>query len=167
MSPPPGGTDRATTPPSAPPPTALTPIAPPPVALPVEPPPSPLEWLAARSLLDPTPEPSVPASSLPEVPPRRRRRDDEPPQDVRDPAVAATEQRPAVPASAPRVRIDDRGGYRVAVRDVEPPEPTTQDNRLAEILAENGGSPASGRRRRRYRNEDEPDDVLSRVLGRN
>ena len=41
-------------------------------------------------------------------------------------------------------------------------------NRLAEILAENGVSPASGgRRRRRYREDgDGSDDVLSRVLGR-
>jgi hypothetical protein len=36
---------------------------------------------------------------------------------------------------------------------------------VAEILAENGVSPSTGgRRRRRYRDEDEPDDVLARVL---
>ena len=41
-------------------------------------------------------------------------------------------------------------------------------NRLAEILAENGVSPAAagGRRRRRYRDDDDADDVLARVLGR-
>jgi hypothetical protein len=40
------------------------------------------------------------------------------------------------------------------------------DSRLAEILAENGVSPATGgRRRRRYREEGESDDVLARVLG--
>jgi hypothetical protein len=79
-------------------------------------------------------------------------------------------QRPVVPAAKPSVRIDDRGGYRVAVREepAPPSEPTTQGSRLAEILAENGVSPATGgRRRRRYRDEDESDDVLARVLGRN
>jgi hypothetical protein len=40
------------------------------------------------------------------------------------------------------------------------------DNRLAELLAENGVSPSTGsRRRRRYREDGEPDDVLARVLG--
>jgi hypothetical protein len=40
------------------------------------------------------------------------------------------------------------------------------DSRLAEILAENGVSPSTGgRRRHRYREEGEPDDVLARVLG--
>jgi hypothetical protein len=40
------------------------------------------------------------------------------------------------------------------------------DKGLAEILAENGVSPSTGgRRRRRYREGDEPDDVLARVLG--
>jgi hypothetical protein len=138
------------------PPTTSFPLTP----TPAEPPPSPLEWLAARSLLDP---PTAP--SLPEVAPRRRRSDDGPADPV-DPAVAQTTQRPAVPAK-PVVRIDDRGGYRVAVRE-EPapePEPSTQGNRLAEILAENGVSPATGgRRRRRYRDEDDSDDVLARIL---
>jgi hypothetical protein len=76
-------------------------------------------------------------------------------------------QRPAVPSAKPAFRIDDRGGYRVAVRE-EPapdPEPRTQGTRVAEILAENGVSPATGgRRRRRYRDDDESDDVLARVL---
>jgi hypothetical protein len=48
------------------------------------------------------------------------------------------------------------------------PEPPAEGNRLAEILAENGVTPATGgRRRRRYRDEDQSDDVLARVLGRN
>jgi hypothetical protein len=39
---------------------------------------------------------------------------------------------------------------------------------VAEILAENGVSPStSGRRRRRYRDEDDADDVLARVLRQN
>jgi hypothetical protein len=134
--------------------TTLSPVAPP-----VEPPPSPLEWLAARSLLDPPP-----VAVQPELPPRRRRSDDGP----ADPADAATTQRPAV---SPPVRVDDGGGDRVAARPEEPADPQDspgQQKRLADILAENGISPAAGgRRRRRYRDEDERDDVLSRVLGNN
>lgn len=76
--------------------------------------------------------------------------------------------RPAVPAHPP-IRVDDRGSYRVAVREeppAEPPGPPAQEKRLADILAENGVSPATGgRRRRRYRDDDESDDVLARVLG--
>ncbi len=46
------------------------------------------------------------------------------------------------------------------------PAPAEDDGRLAEILAENGVSPSTGgRRRRRYREDGEPDDVLARVLG--
>jgi hypothetical protein len=141
------------------PPTATFPMSPPP---PVDPPPSPLDWLAARSLLDP---PEAPAAR---PVPHRRRRDDDLAADPVDPASAPTTQRPAVPAAKPPVRIDDRGGYRVAVPQEPAPEPPTQDTRLAEILAENGVAPATGgRRRRRYRDDDEQDDVLARVLGRN
>lgn len=133
--------------------TTSFPMAPPTTAAP---PPSPLEWLAARSPAEPSTSPS-----LPEVPPRRRRGDDE----FVDPAAAPTMQRPAVPPAKPAVRIDDRGGYRVRVREEPDPEPTTQGTRVAEILAENGMSAASGgRRRRRYRDEDGADDVLARVL---
>lgn len=108
------------------PPTTAFPLSPPPAASP----PAPLEWLAARSLLDPPTSPSLSG-----VPPRRRRSD------------------------------DDRGAYRVAVHDEPEPEPATPGTRVAEILAENGVSPASGsRRRRRYREDDETDDVLARVL---
>jgi hypothetical protein len=62
------------------------------------------------------------------------------------------------------------------VSEVPPAAPAPQPsasspgtgNRLAEILAENGVSPAAagGRRRRRYRDDDDSDDVLARVLGR-
>jgi hypothetical protein len=142
------------------PPTTARPVTPPPVA-PPEPLPTPLEWLAARSLID-----AEPTSFRPEVPPRRRR-GDEPPA---DPAAATTTQRPLVPN--PPIRIDDRGSYRVAVpaeRPAEPsgpPLPPPSEKRLADILAENGVSPSTGgRRRRRYRDEDEQDDVLARVLG--
>jgi hypothetical protein len=150
------------------PPTSAFPMSPPPVAQPPvpEPLPTPMEWLAARSLVDPSP-----ASVRPEVPPRRRRTDDE--DEPSDLAAAPTMQRPAVPSGQPPVRVDDRGAYRVAVRAEPPaerspgPEPG-QEKRLDEILAENGVSPPTGgRRRRRYRDEDEDDDVLARVLGRN
>ena len=119
------------------------PPVPPPVGVP---PPSPLDWLAARSLLD------APSSlDAPSPGPAR-------------PEVH-TSHRPAVPP--PPVRVDDRGGYRVAVRDAEPATApgSAREKRLADILAENGVSPsAGGRRRRRYRDDDEPDDVLARVL---
>jgi hypothetical protein len=140
---------------SAPASTTSSPVAPKPVP---EPLPSPLEWLAARSLIDP--ERTL---LRPEVPPRRRRGDEAP----EDPAAAATTQRPSVSPHAP-IRIDDRGGYRVAVRQDPPadrPGPAAPEKRLADILAENGVSPATGgRRRRRYRDDDESDDVLARVL---
>jgi hypothetical protein len=137
------------------PPTSLTPLAAPPVV----PPPSPLEWLAARSVGEPSTSPSL------RPVPQRRRADDAAVGTPPDPASAPTAQRPAVPPAKPAVRIDDRGGYRVAVRDEPEPEPATQGTRVAEILAENGGAPATGgRRRRRYRDEDERDDVLARVL---
>ena len=126
-----------------------------------EAPPSPLDWLAARSLV----EPSTPPSLRPV--PHRRRSDDAAAAAPVGPASAPTMEHPAVPPAKPAIRIDDRGGYRVAVRE-EPapdPEPTTRGTRVAEILAENGVSPATGgRRRRRYRDDDESDDVLARVL---
>ncbi|HLM04045.1 MAG TPA: DUF6779 domain-containing protein [Blastococcus sp.] len=132
---------------TAPPATSLAPIAPPPVT-PAEPPAPPLEWLAARSSLD-----AARGSSEPDLPPRRRRSDDDAPPYV-DPASAPTAQRPVAP---PPVPADDRGT-----------EPATRGHRVADILADNGVSPPTGsRRRRRYRDEDEPDDVLARVLGRN
>jgi hypothetical protein len=146
--------------PSPTPRTTVSPVAPPPVApSPVpEPLPSPMEWLAARSLID-----AEPTSFRPEVPPHRRRGDE-----AGDSAAAPTTQRPAVTPHPP-IRVDDRGGYRVAVREEAPaerPAPAGQEKRLADILAENGvSSPTGGRRRRRYRDEDEPDDVLARVLG--
>jgi hypothetical protein len=156
---------------AAPPLTTAFPIAPSSIARPpvAEPPLSPLDWLAARSLLD---EP-LPRTTLPEVPPRRRSTDVDADRTAgAGPSPEArTEQRPAVPAGPPPVRIDDRGGYRVAAHPPQPPAPpgpSTEGNRLAEILAENGVTPTTGgRRRRRYRDDDESDDVLARVLGRN
>jgi hypothetical protein len=140
--------------PGAVPPTTANPVVPPPVS-PPEPVPSPLEWLAARALID-----AEPAPARTEEPPRRRRGDEA----LADPAVALTTQRPAVPANPP-IRVDDRGGYRVAVREEQPAERPGQEKRLEDILAENGVRPATGgRRRRRYRDDDESDDILARVL---
>jgi hypothetical protein len=163
VSPPPTATFSMTTPPhatpeprllSARPPVPAEPFRSPPV--PAEPFRSPPDRLAERSL----PDAPAPRSLLPEVP--QRRRTDDGATDVPDPAAARTAERPAAP---PRVRVEDRGGYRVAL-PAEPASPA-RDNRLAEILAENGVSPSSGgRRRRRYRDDDESDDVLARVLGR-
>ncbi|TFV63884.1 UNVERIFIED_ORG: hypothetical protein E4P37_13970 [Bacillus sp. AZ43] len=140
--------------PESPPPTTTFSFGPRAVTQPPAPePPSPLDWLAARSALD--------AEA-----PRRRRSDDAP----AEPAAAPTAQRPAVPPNPP-LRVDDRGSYRVAVRDERPAEPagpSRHDKRLEDILAENGVQPPSGgRRRRRYRDDDEPDDVLARVLRSN
>ncbi len=159
-------TAQRPTPPTAQRPTPPTAQRPTPPAVPPEPLPSPMEWLAARSRIDAEPTPSTS-----EVPKRRRRGDDAP----ADPAAAPTTQRPAVRAHPP-IRIDDRGAYRVAVPGVPPveasgpppsPSPSPSSEKpLADILAENGVSPSvGGRRRRRYRDEGEPDDVLARVLG--
>jgi hypothetical protein len=168
---------------------------------PAVPPPSPLDWLVARELLDtpeepqawqsparpaPTlpepalPEPALPESAVPAPPrpsPQRRRGDDAELPPVPDRDARTTER----PGPAARTRIEDRGGYRVAMPEppaVLPPAPAQpapvpgpgtspgSANRLAEILAENGVSPTSGgRRRRRYRDDDDSDDVLARVLG--
>ncbi|MGY2064662.1 DUF6779 domain-containing protein [Blastococcus sp. SYSU DS0619] len=111
---------------------------------PVDPLPSPLEWLAARSLLD------TPAGDAPQ---RRRTDDLEPPLPA---AAAPTTQHPAMAPhwAAPQPEPDGGTGPDAPVR-------------LEQILAENGVSPSSGgRRRRRYREEDDSDDVLARVLGR-
>ena len=136
----------------------VRPPVPPPVA---SAPPSPLDWLAARSSLD---APAPP--SLPEVPPVRRRAADGARDARRSPVEARTTHRPAV--ASPPLRTDDRDDSRTRLHDSAPtPAPgSAKDNRLAEILAENGVSPSNGgRRRHRYRDEDEPDDVLARVLG--
>ena len=142
---------------------------------PVEPP-SPLDWLVARELLDTPDGPQV--RPTPPQPSPRRRRGDEPELPSVPDAEARTTERPS---PTPRRRIEDRGGYRVAMPETPPvpheapapapaSEPATSPGsagRLAEILAENGVTPATGgRRRRRYREDDDSDDVLSRVLGR-
>jgi hypothetical protein len=150
--------------------TSAFPMSPP---APSEPPPSPLDWLAARSLLD---APSVP--ERPEVPPRRRRSDEPTAAPVPN-EHAPTTQRPAVPVrpsptpqAAPPVAGPstaarpeaDRSAFRFATRD-DAPAASAPNPDLARILADNGTAPATGgRRRRRYRDEGDADDVLSRVL---
>ncbi|CCG01544.1 conserved protein of unknown function [Blastococcus saxobsidens DD2] len=137
--------------PPVPPRTVVAPVVPPSAEPPpADPPRSPLEWPAAPSLLGPPTPPRL------EGAPRRRRTDDtlEPP--VPGEFVPTT-QHPAVAPSwaAPQPADDGRA-----------PGQDTSD-RLAQILAENGVSTSSGgRRRRRYREDGESDDVLARVLGR-
>ena len=138
------------------PPTVASPVVTPSSALPEpspEPPQSPLDWRAARSLLDPAPAPT-PATATADAGPRRRRTD-EPAQPPLPPAAAPTTEHPAAAPRWSEPQPADAGAG-----------PDTAD-RLARILAENGVSPASGgRRRRRYREDGESDDVLARVLGR-
>src|SRR4051794_30080065 len=101
---------------------------------------------------------ALPGDVLPPPPPRRRHSD--------DPFDDCTAERPVSPATS----------YEPIVRPSPSPRPTpgalvpdeadsAGHQRLAEILADNGGQSPSGRRRRRYRDEGEPDDVLARVLG--
>jgi hypothetical protein len=129
-----------------------------PYAAPADPPPSPLEWLSSRSLLDAPAGSDVPPTAERPRPAPRRRRDDgdlvPPPADD-----VLTTERPAA------------GRPSGAGHPFGPPSPLPGDGpaghtRLEEILAESGVQPASGsRRRRRYRDEDgSDDDVLSRVL---
>ena len=120
-----------------------------PYATPATPPPSPVEWLASRSLLEDVP----PTAERPKPSPRRRRSDDDlvppPPDEQR------TTERPAARPSG-------------ADHPYDPPavNGTGGHHRLEEILAESGVQPATGnRRRRRYRDDDaSDDDVLARVL---
>jgi len=122
--------------------------------------------LATPSAYQPAPDPSTgPATAETTaerprpVPYRRRRTDDTGSQRPVDPAQAlTTEHRAAAPVPPIRPPVP-----------AAPPRATAPDGhvRVAEILAENGINPTGRpRRRRRYREADEPDDVLARVLGR-
>lgn len=117
-------------------------------------PPPPLDWLAERSLLEPPPPPAAAG-------PRRRRTDDPRPAVEAAPADQVTTERPAARAERPPVPGQPW------TAPAEPPAREEGSSRLAEILAESRVSPSSGgRRRRRYQQDGETDDVLSRVLGR-
>jgi hypothetical protein len=160
--------------------------------------PTPLEWLADRSLIEPTdlaaphrsrhsteqarpaaapapPRPvRLPGDVLAPLPPRRRRGD--------EPVDGRTEERPVAPATnvelarpspAPRPSPFPRTAPQPSARAEAVPADgdgtdTAGHERLAQILAESGAQPPpGGRRRRRYRDEEQDaDDVLARVLGR-
>ena len=147
---------------------------------------SPLEWLAARALIDPVAPPAVPPSPStalhpspalrpsprprptppppsarlrPDLPPLTRRVEDAETGPITDQTGPITDETGPIPAGG-REAGSPRDG------DARPTGAPDSDGRLAEILAENGVSPSTGgRRRRRYREEGEPDDVLARVLG--
>ncbi|WP_346621489.1 DUF6779 domain-containing protein [Blastococcus montanus] len=100
-------------------------------------------------------EPPSPAPVPVDDGPRRRRTDDDAPVRPVPGEFAATTQHPAAPPAWAAPQPAEAGSG---------PDAT---DRLARILAENGVSPSSGgRRRRRYREDGESDDVLARVLGR-
>ncbi|MGY1635718.1 DUF6779 domain-containing protein [Geodermatophilus sp. SYSU D00742] len=140
------------------------------------PPPPPMDWLAERALVAPEeadsarrsrhgaaedpPQPPTGAHA-PEAEPRRRRTD-EPYHRPPVPADQLTQQRPAVRPERPAAP-----GPAWSAAPTGPEGPPEGASRLAEILAQNGVTPsAGGRRRRRYREDGDSDDVLSRVLGR-
>ncbi|MGY1812954.1 DUF6779 domain-containing protein [Blastococcus sp. SYSU D00820] len=137
---------------------------------PADPPPSPLDWLASRSLTD---------DAAGDGGPRRRHTDEaaegltvERPVPHRRERTAVPEAWPTPPAAPPPV-AGPTTAPTTSPQPVAAPQttqasalPTPGEARLAQILAESRVSPPSGgRRRRRYRDdEDEADDVLARVL---
>jgi hypothetical protein len=124
-----------------------------------EPPPPPLDWLARRSLLDVPPPPHA------EPEPRRRRSDD--PFPVAVPAEQLTVGRPVAQRERPPVPGPAAPAPPAPAADATAPAEEDPARRLAELVAESGLTPPSGgRRRRRYREDGESDDVLARVLGR-
>jgi hypothetical protein len=158
-------------------------------------PPTPLEWLADRALVeaadlaprhsrhavgDPDDLPiehersgAVPGSLLPPVPPRRRRGDEAyDDRTAERPVSPPTSSEPVVrpaprPSPTPRQSPTPRTAPQAAAAPAHEP-PTAGHERLEQILADTGTPPpVTGRRRRRYREDDEPDDVLARVLGPN
>ena len=150
--------------------TQLSPIVPSPPAEPLRPSPRPR----------PTPHPTG-AHPLPEVPSRRRRTGEaggepatgEQPSGPRPlaaarPAVPPAAARPVgPPPPAPRAVAPQTVANPIAPPPASGTGPST-GNSVAQILAQNGGRPATGsRRRRRYREDDEADDVLARVLREN
>ncbi|RFU22202.1 DUF6779 domain-containing protein [Geodermatophilus marinus] len=99
--------------------------------------------------------------------PRRRRTDAAAP--PADPLL--TVERPAVVVGEAAEPAPEQRRDQPVAQQVRPPVPRAATGdpgsaRLAEILAQNGVAPAGGRRRRRYREDGEDDDVLARVLGR-
>jgi hypothetical protein len=170
----PGGPPATSTTWSSAPETSAFPSVAPSPSPPVPPDPmeTPLEWLTARSLVDAAP---VRPASPPPVPPSTQGRPSVPARPSPHPRPRPTPPPPSVRLQAdlaPVRRRPDDAGSSTAERPLAPASPSPgapapgTDARLAEILAENGVSPATGsRRRHRYRDDDEPDDVLARVLG--
>jgi hypothetical protein len=120
------------------------------------PPPPPLDWPAGRSLLTP------PATPRPEAEPHLSRTDAPTPTAALLPDATLTTEHPVAQRERPPVPG-------AAVPTAEVPGPVDEDpaRRLADLVAESGLTPPSGgRRRRRYREDGESDDVLARVLGR-
>ncbi|MDQ1660992.1 MAG: hypothetical protein QOJ68_972 [Blastococcus sp.] len=125
----------------------------------------------------PSPHPSR-VRSMPDVPNRRLRAGsaDEPvtgeqpsgprPSAAARPVVPPAVVRPAVPPSKPA----RPAAPPTVSTPIAPPSaggPSTGSS-VAQILAQNGGGPATGsRRHRRYREDDAADDVLARVLREN
>jgi hypothetical protein len=109
----------------------------------------------------------MPSSLLPPVPPRRRHTDEAfDDRTAERPASPPTSDEPIVrpsPTPSPRPSPTPRPMGRPLVQE----SPTAGHERPEQILADTGQQPVPGRRRRRYRDDDEPDDVLARVLGRN
>ncbi len=133
-----------------------------------------------------TRQPVAPATdpfraAAPAEPPRRRRRTDdagtaeqltvERPLASIDPVSELDAwPRPPAPLPADLAPAEPRPAEPLPVQPLTvqaPGVPTPGEARLAQILAESeAAAPRSGRRRHRYRDDDEADDVLSRVLGR-
>jgi hypothetical protein len=120
------------------------------------PPPPPLDPPAGRSLL------TSPATPRPEAEPHLSRTDAPTPTAALLPDATLTTERSVAQRERPPVPG-------AAVPTAEAPGPADEDpaRRLADLVAESGLTPPSGgRRRRRYREDGESDDVLARVLGR-
>jgi hypothetical protein len=125
------------------------------------------------------PLPAVPAAAGPAVEPgplaeSSRTAEDVPAWALAEPSwkradlAPAAEETPAWALAEPSWKRADPAPVDRAEDTPDHAEPEDAGHaRLAEILAENGAPGTGGRRRRRYRDEDEPaDDVLARVLGR-
>jgi hypothetical protein len=147
----------------------------------VVPPPEPVRPSLRPSLRPrPSPHPTR-VRSMPDVPNRRQRAGaaDEPatgeqpsgprPMAAARPVVPPAVARPVVPPAKPtRPTAPPTVASPIAPPSTSGRGPSTGSS-VAQILAQNGGGPATGSRRqhRRYREEDQPDDVLARVLREN
>jgi hypothetical protein len=133
------------------------------------------EPLLARPLWE-TPASAGPSPDRARPVPHRRRTDDTGAELLADPAEAVTTERRASAAVPPVAFRPSPGPVGVPLAGAPPAPDALADPlarepaghvRLTEILAANAVIPAgTPRRRHRYREDDEPDDVLARVLGR-